>query len=123
MGAGYLPAYEVPDPQDVSAAATWCKELMRRAGEDVSQSLVRVIVLSECDAMTFMVAAMTAGGAATPSGMQDGVPHLAGYSSTITYEGHPTQAHHDGARRVRDFTFDDACGCFVFPSKQTFPVA
>ena len=122
MGAGYLPAYEVPDPADVSPAATWCKELMRKAGEDVSQSLVRVIVLSECDAMTFMVAAMTAGRAATPSGMQSGLLDLKGYTSTITYDGHPTQAHHDGARRVRDFVFDDACGCFAFPDKSTHPV-
>jgi hypothetical protein len=122
MGSGYLPAYEVPDPQDVSPAATWCKELMRKAGEDVSQSLIRVIVLAECDAMTFLVAAMKAGGAATPEGMQRGLLDLHGYRSTITYEGQPTQAHHDGARRLRDFTFDDACGCFAFPASRTYPV-
>jgi hypothetical protein len=122
MGAGYLPAYEVPQPQDVSPAATWCLELMRKAGEDVKQSLVRVIVLSECDAMTFLASAVTAGGAATPSGMQQGLLALRGYSSTITYQGLPTQTHHDGARRVRDFVFDDDCGCFAFPDKQTFPV-
>lgn len=122
MGAGYLPAYEVPNPQDVSPAAAWCKELMRKAGEDVTQSLIRVIVLHECDAMSFLVATMTAGGAATPDGMQRGLLNLKGYSSTITYQGLPTQAHHDGARRVRDFTFDDACGCFAFPDNRTYAV-
>ena len=123
MGAGYLPAYEVPNPTDVSPAATRCKQLMSKAGEDLSQSLTLVLVLHICDAMTFLDASLEAGGELSGAGMQRGLSSLNGYQSTITYQGAPTAAHHDGARRIRDFGYDDECGCFVFPSATTYPVA
>lgn len=122
MGAGYLPAYEVPDPPDVSPAATRCKQLMTKAGEDVSQSLTLVLVLHICDAMTFLDAAMESGGELSSAGMQRGLGSLQGYQSTVTYEGRPTAARHDGGSRIRDFVYDDKCGCFVFPTATTYDV-
>lgn len=122
MGAGYLPAYEVPDPKDVSAAATRCKQLMTKAGEDLSKSLTLVLVLHVCDAMTFLDAAMEAGGELSGAGMQRGLGSLRGYESTVTYEGRPTSTNHAGATRIRDFVYDDACGCFAFPSTSTHEV-
>jgi hypothetical protein len=72
--------------------------------------------------MTFLDAAMEAGGEATGPGMQRGLAALRGYQSTVTYEGRPTPASHDGGRRIRDFVYDDACGCFTFPSPTTYAV-
>ena len=122
MGAGYLPAYEVPDPKDVSPAATRCKQMMTKAGEDLSQSLTLVLVLHVCDAMTFLDAAMESGGELSGAGMQRGLASLRGYESTVTYSGRPTATNHDGASRIRDFVYDDPCGCFVFPTPTTYAV-
>jgi ABC-type branched-subunit amino acid transport system substrate-binding protein len=122
MGAGYLPVYEVPAPQDVSPAATRCKALMRKAGEDVSQSLTAAYVLHVCDAMSFLEKGFAAGGAVSAVGLQQGLARMGPFESTITYRSTPTPAHHDGAAGIRDFVYRDDCGCFAFVSKSVYPV-
>jgi ABC-type branched-subunit amino acid transport system substrate-binding protein len=122
MGAGYLPVYEVPAPPDVSPSATRCKELMRKAGEDVSQSLTMAYILHVCDAMNFLERGFTAGGAVSALGLQRGLARMGRFESSITYRATPTPAHHDGAAGVRDFVYDDDCGCFAFASSRVYSV-
>jgi len=122
MGAGYLPAYEVPSPKDVSPAATRCKDMMRRAGENTGESLTLAYVLHACDAMWFLEKAFAAGGELTTHGLRRGLAVMSPHVSTITYGSKITVGHRDGANRVRDFAFDDACGCFEHPSTRTYAV-
>jgi hypothetical protein len=122
MGAGYLPVYEVPAPQDVSPSATRCKELMRRAGEDVSQSLTLTYVLHVCDAMSFLERGFAVGGEVSAVGLQRGLARMGRFESSITYRSTPTPTHHDGAAGIRDFVYVDDCGCFAFTSSRIHPV-
>lgn len=122
MGAGYLPAYEVPRPQDVSPAATRCKQLMTRAGEDVHQPLTLAYVLQACDAMNFLERGFAAGGAVSAVGLRNGLSRMGPFQSSITYRSTPSPSHYDGASGIRDFTYRDDCGCFAFPSSRIFPV-
>ena len=122
MGAGYLPAYEVPSAKDVSPAATRCKAMMKRAGEDISQPLALAFMLHVCDAMSFLEKGFQAGGAVTAAALESGLARLGSFESTITYRSTPTQAHHDGAAALRDYVYQDGCGCFAFVSTTTYPV-
>jgi ABC-type branched-subunit amino acid transport system substrate-binding protein len=122
MGAGYLPIYEVPTPQDVSPSARRCRELMRKAGENLSQSLTVAYVLHVCDAMNFLERGFAAGGAVSAVGLQQGLSRMGRFESSLTYRSSPTPGHHDGAAAVRDFVYDDDCGCFAFVSTQIHPV-
>lgn len=122
MGAGYLPVYEVPAPQDVSPSATRCKELMRKAGEDVSQSLTAAYVLHVCDAMSFLERGFAAGDSVSAVGLQRGLARMGPFESALTYRSTPSPTHHDGAAAIRDFAYDDDCGCFAFVSPRLHPV-
>lgn len=120
MGAGYLPAYEVEDPQDVSPEATRCLALMRAAGQDTTQTIARAYMLHYCDAVAFLEKALTAAGTVSVKGLRDGAATLGSVTSHVTYGTRVTATRRDGATRIRDFDYVDACSCFRHPSTTTY---
>ncbi len=122
MGAGFLPYYEVPSPQDPSVEATRCKAIMRKAGEDTTQAVALVFMLQACDAVLFLERALTAGGEVSAAGLRTGVSRLGAFPSHLTYGSRLTVGVRDGASRIRDFDYADACSCFRHPSATTYPV-
>jgi hypothetical protein len=122
MGAGYLPLYEVDDPRDPSAEATRCKAMMRAAGEDTSQAIALAVMLHACDAVFFLEKALTAGGAITPAALRAGSAALGPIPSHLTYGTLVATGKRDGASRIRDFEYVDACSCFRHSSTVTYPV-
>jgi ABC-type branched-subunit amino acid transport system substrate-binding protein len=122
MGAGYLPLYEVDNPPDPSPEATRCKALMRKAGEDTTNAVAAALMLHECDAVAFLEQALTAGGAVSAAALRAGAASMGPFASHLTYASRITGSRHDGATRVRDFDYVDACSCFRFTSPTTYPV-
>lgn len=122
MGAGYLPLYEVDDPSDPSPEATRCKAMMRAAGEDTSEPIALAFMLHACDAVFFLEKAVTAGGAASAVGLRAGAARLGASPSHLTYGSLLSVDRRDGASRIRDFDYVDACSCFRHPSVTTYPV-
>lgn len=120
MGAGYLPAYEAEDAPDVSPEATRCLTLMREAGQDTAPTIARAYMLHYCDALAFLEKALTSAGTVSVRGLRDGAAALGSVPSHVTYGTRITAARRDGATRIRDFEYVDACTCFRHPSTTTY---
>lgn len=123
MGAGTAPAIEVPAPADTTSSATLCKQIMRKAGLDFSNAYTLAVMLSECDSVFLLVAAVNGGGELSPEGFRRGLEALGdSFLPTLTYRSRFSATKHDGAGAIRDYVYDDPCGCFRFPDSSLYPV-
>jgi ABC-type branched-subunit amino acid transport system substrate-binding protein len=123
MGAGTAPAIEVPSPPDTTSSATLCKQIMRGAGLDFSNAYTLAVMLSECDSVFLLVAAVNRGGEVTPDGFRRGLEGLGqSFLPTLTYRSRFSATQHDGASAIRDYVYDDPCGCFRFPDSKLYAI-
>jgi len=123
MGAGTAPAIEVPNPPDTTSSATLCKQIMRSAGLDFSNAYTLAVMLSECDAVFLLTAAVNRGGELSPAGFRRGLEALGtSFLPTLTYRSKFSATKHDGAGAIRDYVYDDPCGCFRFPDSKLYAV-
>jgi hypothetical protein len=118
LGLGWLPVSDVDaahDPGPVSPAQTRCLDVMAKAGQASSDRLVQTTQLIVCDALNFIVAALTGGGDATPDAFRRGVAALgAGFPSAMTFQERYGANRYDGAAAGRDLAYRSDCNCFVY---------
>jgi len=122
MGAGYLPTTEVPNPPDPSPATGRCRKLMRAAGEDTSDAIAFAVMLNECDAINLLVEATSLAGGLSLDALHRGTGLLGkAFEPALTYRTSFTGTDHAGAGVVRDFRYNEPCGCFAFPDAKLHP--
>jgi hypothetical protein len=122
MGESDKPSIDVEaaqDPGDPSPATTYCKNLMKRAGQSYSDRTVLYLMEATCDAFFFLKAAVDKGGALSSEALIKGMEALGTSSqSAQTWVTEFEPGEHAGGRAVRDLEYQTACRCFVYPSKQ-----
>lgn len=123
IGAGYRPLDEVPKASDPTPAATRCKELMRKSGQDTSKQFTVSVMLSVCDVFNLLEAGIRAGRDVSAAALVNGIESLGTrFQPTVTYRSIFNRGRHAGGSGVRDFVYSDACGCFKFPDSKIHPV-
>jgi hypothetical protein len=105
------------NPMRESAATKRCLDIMRGAGQDMSQTSVQETALLTCDAFFFVIEALRLGGAASASGFVAGLDRIgSSFRSATTFATRFARVRRDGPEFVRDNAFDGACTCWRYVS-------
>ena len=113
----------IGEPGVPPSSAALCKQIMRGAGLDFSNAYTLAVMLSECDSVFLLVAAVNRGGEVTPDGFRRGLEELRqSFLPTLTYRSRFSATQHDGASAIRDYVYDDPCGCFRFPDSKLYAI-
>lgn len=117
VGVGWRPSQDMnaaQDPGPVSALATRCLELMRRAGEDVNQRSIAYLSQVRCQQMHSLEIALVRGGAITLAALKRGFDTLGSPVPLISFGerwGPDRRASND---TVADFAYVRTCTCYAY---------
>jgi hypothetical protein len=117
MGSGYQPLLEVDGAAGPSAASGRCLAVMRAAGQTPSTQLSRQSMYEMCSHWYLTERIFAKASAPTASAFRAGLETLGtAFSSAVTYGTDFGPSRHFGATWIRDYSYNDACGCFKFTS-------
>jgi ABC-type branched-subunit amino acid transport system substrate-binding protein len=118
MGIGFSPSPSGVDtsgdrnPMRSSAATKQCLDILKKAGQDMSQGSVQETALLGCDAFFFVVQALRLGGA---DGFRAGLAKIgSSFQPATTGATAFDLVRRDGPAFVRDNAFDSACSCWRY---------
>lgn len=121
LGIGWIPLHDVDranDPGPVSQNQSLCFELMRKAGEDMSNRLVQVVAARYCDAFFLFAAGFQGASAVTTEGFEQRVGQFGdSFPSALTFGTRFGPRRHDGPRIIRSLTYSAGCACFRYTGK------
>lgn len=119
MGIGWQQYNDVDSTRDPGPTerGSLCLQLMKDAGEDVSNRVTALIGLWQCDALFFLDSAIEAAPDFSLPGFRAGAESLTSYPVASTFSGgiRPGEVH-DGARTYRLNAFNSQCKCFQYVS-------
>jgi hypothetical protein len=118
MGIGFSPSPSGVDtsgdrnPMRNSAATKQCLDILKKAGQDMSQGSVQETALLGCDAFFFVVQTLWLGGA---DGFRAGLAKIgSAFQPATTFATAFDLVRRDGPAFVRDNAFDSACSCWRY---------
>lgn len=120
LGVGWTPASDVGnahDPGDVSASQTRCREIMKDAGQNTSDRLNFLLMVSACDGFNFLVEAIKKGGLSA-QGLRRGTQAMGSLAPASTFRIAFADGRVDGVAAVRDLGYRKDCNCFVYLSRK-----
>jgi hypothetical protein len=107
--------YNAHNPGDVRTKQALCRQIMKAAGEDMTNQGVQVASHRYCETVFFLRAALENATAVTPAGLLSAVTQLAdGYPPATTFRTRFSSGRPDGPDRIRPFRFEQSCSCFVY---------
>jgi hypothetical protein len=124
-GIGFLPSSDVDaahDPGDLGPNETRCRDLMTRAGIDISTREAEAVAQVMCDSIWLFERVATLGGGFSTAAVRRGLDALGNaFESTLTFRTQFGMGRFDGAAAVRDIAFDTDCRCFVYQPGEPHP--
>jgi ABC-type branched-subunit amino acid transport system substrate-binding protein len=120
-GAGYIPSADVEarqDPGDVSPAVGHCRQVMKRAGQDTSSRTTFLVMLINCEQLSFVDRALNAVGQLSDAALVRGSDLLGStFPPLVTFKERFGPGRVDGAAVVRDLSYRTDCRCFAYDSR------
>lgn len=125
MAESFVPAQDTDaanDPGLPTAATAHCLKLMKAAGQPYSDRTTLWAMQGVCDTFFLVENAVRASkGDLSTAGFIKGVESLGTSMQTaLTWSAFFGPGEHASARSVRDMSFQNACRCFVYVSKQNW---
>jgi hypothetical protein len=125
MAESLIPANDVgaeQDPGDPSPATTYCKKVMKAAGQPYTERSELWVMESMCDSFFFVKDAIDASGTLTTAGLRSGLESLRGRPSALTWVSQlgPGPGQHAAGHAMRDILYDAGCSCFKYTSTRNF---
>lgn len=114
VGVGWVPSADTGSSAPVTASGRRCLDLMRKAGQDTTNSTTASLMQQLCDAAWFLQAATGAAGQATVPGLQRGARLTRGYESASSFAADMTSGRADGLSGYRDFSYVAGCACIQY---------
>ena len=122
MAESFIPAMDVNaprDPGDPSPATTYCKRIMKEAGQDYTERATLWSMETTCDAFYFSKAAVEASPELTTDGLRAGFESLGSeVPSALTWSTYFGPGEHTSTMALRDLLYKTDCTCFVYTSKK-----
>lgn len=106
------------DPGDPSPASKYCKKVMAAAGLPYTDRTTLHTMLSQCDSLYSLKAAIDQGGVLSKQGLVKGFESLGSRNSAVTWGSFFSPTQHASATVLRDMSFQAACKCFFFTSNK-----
>jgi hypothetical protein len=123
MGVGWLPITDVDaahNPGSVGPGEKRCREIMSKAGQDISSAAPAVVAFALCDGVHMVAQGMSVSGSPTPQGLRDGLSSVgATFQSALTWRC-ALANRYDLPGAVRDFRYDN--GAYHYVSTQNQPL-
>lgn len=118
LGIGWLPFYDVlPSERPSNPTADACLARFEEQGEEPADENNAVVMLSVCEAIEFVKAAVEAGlPDITASSYGRGAETLGTFPSHTSFENSLAPGRRDGASLYRLVAYDAACVCFHYTS-------
>jgi hypothetical protein len=125
MAQSLIPANDVgeeQDPGDPSPATTYCKKVMKAAGQHYAARTELWVMESMCDSFFFVKDAIDASGTLTTAGLRSGLESLRGRPSALTWVSHlgPGPGQHAAGHAMRDILYDAGCSCFKYTDTRNY---
>jgi hypothetical protein len=122
LGIGWAPLLDLsnsanPDSGPYSnASRRRCLALMQKNGVDVSSAIIKRQALEYCTNLSFLKAALEAGGSTVSAqSFRRGAERLgSSFQSGLTFATRFDAAHHDGVSQVRALAYTSSCGCMKY---------
>jgi hypothetical protein len=114
VGVGWIPSSDTGSATPVTTAGQRCLALMRKAGQDTTNSATATLMEEFCDAGWFLQAAITAAGNASAQGLARGAGLTKGYVSASSFAADMTTGRPDGLSGYRDFAYEAGCSCVQY---------
>jgi ABC-type branched-subunit amino acid transport system substrate-binding protein len=118
LGIGWQPFADVDlahSPGDVSPNQALCRQIMKRAGEDVTNGGVLVVTGRYCETSFFLRTALGRAESVTPAGLNRAVSQLgSAYLPVTTFKTYFASQRPDGPAQIRPFAFSGDCTCFQY---------
>jgi hypothetical protein len=110
---GWDPVYDVPDTRELTPAGKACLRFFAHTAQDTPNQ--RAALVSACESVEFLRAALTAAGSANGAqSLVAGATRLTGFASGFTFRVGITRDERDGVAAYRPGRFDDTCSCFAY---------
>jgi hypothetical protein len=124
MGESYIPVMDVEPseyPGDPTAAATYCKKVLKEAGQLASDSTTLWSELINCDEIYFLKAAVEASGGLGTAALRAGFERLGSSTpSALTWGTFLGPADHTSASLLRDVEFRTDLGRFAYVGRTSY---
>jgi hypothetical protein len=114
IGVGWVPSADTGSATPVTAAGGRCLALMRKAGQDTTNSTTASLMQQFCDAGWFLQAATSAAGAADAGALRRGALLTRGYESASSFAADMTAGRPDGLSGYRDLAYQTGCSCIQY---------
>lgn len=116
LGVGWLPQFDVPvSERPDNPAAAECLAMFKEHGEEPADDNNRAVMLSICESINFVKAALEAGlPDLTAESYARGAESLGEFASLNSFANYVGQGRHDAAAYYRTVAYDADSGCVCF---------
>ena len=114
VGVGWVPSSDTGSATPVTAAGRRCLALMRKTGQDTTNSTTASLMEEFCDAGWFLQAATDAAHDATAQGLLGGARLTHGFASASSFAADMTTGRPDGLSGYRDIAYSGGCSCIQY---------
>lgn len=124
IGIGFKPGVDVAAdrrPEDVSAAETRCREVLKKAGLYNGESHNMGVARAYCESVNFLAAALDEGGLSVP-GLHRGARALTSLPPVSTFRLDFSSHAYYGVAAVRDLAYKTECKCFEYLNDKNHPL-